>query len=92
MLKYREDLNLVFHALADPTRRAIVDHLMLGPASVTELARPLDMSLAAVVQHLQVLQASALVGSEKRGRVRTCFVNEAALTMAQDWISARKKI
>lgn len=83
-------LDLVFHALADPARRAIVERLASGPASVSELARPLPMSLPAVVQHLQVLEASGLVRSEKLGRVRTCRIETAALGTAEDWIAARR--
>jgi DNA-binding transcriptional ArsR family regulator len=82
-------LDRVFGALADPTRRGMVDRLSRGPASVSELARPLEMSLPAVMQHLQVLEASGLVRSEKLGRVRTCTIEPAALTLAEQWIGAR---
>src|ERR671919_3145950 len=84
----REDVDRVFHALADPNRREIVERLSRGPASVSELARPLPMSLPAVVQHLQVLETSGLVRSEKRGRVRTCQIEPAALRPVEQWISA----
>jgi DNA-binding transcriptional ArsR family regulator len=84
-------LDLTFHALADPTRRAMVDRLTLGSASVSELAEPLAMSLPAVVQHLHVLEASGLVRSEKVGRVRTCHVEAKALGGAEDWIAQRRK-
>jgi DNA-binding transcriptional ArsR family regulator len=84
-------LDLTFHALADPTRRAMVDRLTLGSASVSELAKPLAMSLPAVVQHLHVLEASGLVRSEKVGRVRTCHVEAKALGGAEDWIAQRRK-
>ena len=83
-------LDLVFQALADPTRRAIVQRLTRGPASVSDLARPLSMSLPAVVQHLQVLESSGLVQSEKAGRVRTCRIQPAALRTAEQWIAARR--
>lgn len=83
-------LDPVFQALADPTRRVIVERLSRGPASVSELARPLAMSLSAVVQHLAVLEASGLVRSEKSGRVRTCRIEPAALESAADWIGARR--
>lgn len=76
----------MFRAVADPTRRAMLERLINGPASVSELARPLTMSLAAVVQHLQVLEASGLVRSEKVGRVRTCHVEPAGLRTAEDWL------
>ena len=68
----------------------MVERLTRGPASVSELARPLDMSLAAVVQHVQVLEASGLVRSEKVGRVRTCAIEQAALRTAEQWITERR--
>lgn len=83
-------LDLVFQALADPTRRMMVDRLTHGPASVSELARPFEMSLPAVVQHLQVLEQSGLVRSEKVGRVRTCTIDTAALSQAEQWINDRR--
>lgn len=83
-------LDLAFHALADPTRRIMVERLSQGPASVSELARPLDMTLSAVVQHLAVLEASGLVRSEKVGRVRTCRIEPQALHTAERWIGARR--
>lgn len=84
-------LNLMFQALADPSRREMVDRLSRGPASVSELAKPLTMSLPAVVQHLQVLEASGLVRSEKVGRVRTCHIDWTALQTAEDWIMDRRR-
>jgi DNA-binding transcriptional ArsR family regulator len=83
-------LDPVFQALADPTRRVIVERLSRGPASVSELAQPLAMSLPAVLQHLQVLEASGLVRSQKTGRVRICRIEPAALKSAEDWIGARR--
>ena len=80
----------MFQALADGNRRAIVERLSRGPASVSELARPLPMSLPAVVQHLHVLEASGLVRSDKIGRVRTCRIEPAALRPVEQWISARR--
>ena len=84
------NLDSTYQALADPTRRAIVERLTRGPASVSELARPLPMSLPAVVQHLAVLQASGLVRSEKVGRVRTCRIDSRALGTAEQWIAERR--
>ena len=84
------NLDSTYQALADPTRRAIVERLTRGPASVSELARPLPMSLPAVVQHLAVLQASGLVRSEKVGRVRTCRIDAQALGSAEQWIAERR--
>jgi DNA-binding transcriptional ArsR family regulator len=86
----REPLDRIFHALADPSRLLIVERLSRGPASVSELAQPLPMSLPAVVQHLQVLQVSGLVSSEKVGRVRTCRIEPAALRPVERWIGARR--
>ena len=86
----REPVDRVFHALADPNRRIIVERLSRGPATVSELAQPLPMSLSAVVQHLQVLQGSGLVRSEKVGRVRTCRIDPAALRPVERWIGARR--
>src|ERR687886_731080 len=85
-----EPLDRVFQALADPTRRSLVDRLARGPASVSELARPLPMTLPAVVQHLQVLEASGLVRSEKVGRVRTFHITPAALRSAEQWLAQRR--
>ena len=90
MLNQSATLDRVFHALADPSRRGMVERLSRGPASVSELAQPLDITLAAVVQHLQVLEASGLVRSEKVGRVRTCRIEPAALRRAEQWIAERR--
>lgn len=90
MLKYSDELDAVFHALADPTRREIVERLSRGSASVSTLAAPLQMSLPAVHQHLQVLQTSGLVRSEKIGRVRTCQLDLTMLTTAQAWMDDRR--
>ena len=83
-------LDQVFQALADPARRSMVERLVRGPASVTELSRPLAMSLPAVMQHLQVLEACGLVSSEKTGRVRTCRIEPAALRAAEAWIASQR--
>jgi DNA-binding transcriptional ArsR family regulator len=90
MLNQRAPLDRLFQALADPTRRGMVERLSRGPAPVSELARPLAMSLPAVVQHLQVLEASGLVRSEKVGRVRTCRIEPTALRTAERWIAERR--
>ena len=90
MLNDVPDLGRVFQALAAPGRRLIVERLSRGPASVSELGRPLDMSLAAVLQHVQVLEACVLVRSEKTGRTRTCSINPAALRAAESWIADRR--
>lgn len=85
------DLDGLFHALADPARRAMVERLSRGPAPVSELARPLPMSLPSVMQHLGVLEAAGLVRSEKIGRVRTCAIQTGALSLAEQWINARRQ-
>ena len=90
MLNQSEPVQRVFHALADPTRLAMFEQLSRGPASVSELARPLPVSLPAVLQHLAVLEADGLVRSQKVGRVRTCRVDPAALATAGDWIAERR--
>ena len=90
MLNQIARLDGVFHAVADPTRRVMVERLSRGPASVSELAQPLAMSLPAVIQHLQVLEASGLVRSEKAGRVRTCRIDAPALQAAEQWIGERR--
>ena len=90
MLKQRPSLDLAFQALADPSRRVIVERLSRGPASVSQLAEPLPMSLPAVVQHLHVLEASGLVRSEKVGRVRTCRIEPAALRPVEQWMAERR--
>src|SRR5688572_30994266 len=83
-------LDHMFQALADPTRRLMVDRLSRGPASVSELAKPFEMSLPAVVQHLQVLEQSGLVKSEKVGRVRTCTIDTTVMSQAEKWINDRR--
>ena len=80
----------MFQALADPARRQMVDRLSRGPASVTQLAEPLEMSLSAVVQHLNLLEASGLVRTQKVGRVRTCQIEPKALRAAEHWINERR--
>ena len=86
------DLDRVFQALADPGRRMMIERLSRGPATVSELASPLPMSLAAVVQHVQVLEASGLIRSQKTCRTRTCTMNPAALRSAEAWITERRAL
>ena len=90
MLNYEAPLDRAFQALADPTRRAMVERLAQGPTSVSELKRPLVMSLPAVMQHLAVLETSGLVVSQKSGRVRTCRINPTVLAEAERWIAERR--
>ncbi len=88
MLNY--ELDKTFAALADPARRAIVERLVQGPATVSELARPLPMSLPAVLLHLKVLEESGLVTSQKIGRVRTCRIDPQMLGQAEQWVAERR--
>jgi DNA-binding transcriptional ArsR family regulator len=90
MLNHPIDLDRVFHALADPTRRAMIERLGRAPASVSELAEPATISLAAIVQHVQILEACGLVRTEKVGRTRTCRINAVALSAAERWLEARR--
>lgn len=92
MLSQRVSVGRVFHALGDPTRRAILEQLSAGPISVSKLARPLDITLAAVVQHLQVLERSGLVHTQKLGRVRTCRMEPRGLSIAERWIDERRSL
>jgi DNA-binding transcriptional ArsR family regulator len=85
-------LDRVFQALADGSRREILERLIRGPASVSELAAPLSMSLPAVMQHLGVLESCGLVASEKVGRVRTCRIEPAVMRSAEDWIGQQRLV
>jgi DNA-binding transcriptional ArsR family regulator len=91
MLEYASDLDRTFQALADKSRRKMVERLAVGPASVSELAEPLAMSLAAVVQHVQVLEACGVVKTEKVGRRRMCRIEPTAMTLAEQWITDRRR-
>lgn len=90
MLNHRSAADQVFHALADANRRAIIERLTRGPATVSELARLLGVTVAAAVQHLQVLQGSELVRSEKAGRVRTCQIDSSGLRHAEEWLRLQR--
>jgi DNA-binding transcriptional ArsR family regulator len=92
MLDQLADLDRVFRALADPGRRRMVEQLSQRPATVSELSRPLDMTLAAVLQHVQVLEASGLVRTRKEGRTRTCSINPAVMRSAESWIAERRTL
>ncbi|HEU5099084.1 MAG TPA: metalloregulator ArsR/SmtB family transcription factor [Roseiflexaceae bacterium] len=85
-------IDQVFHAFGDPTRRKLVERLSQGPASASDLAKPLGITLAAVIQHLQVLERSGLVHTQKVGRVRTCQIDPAGLNLAADWIAERRSL
>lgn len=92
MLNDSHRLDLAYQALADPTRRGMLARLSRAPASVSELARPFSMSLPAVMQHLQLLEASGLIRSEKKGRVRTCRIEPRALAVAESWIAEQRAL
>ncbi len=87
-----ETLDNVFHALADPTRRAVLHQLSGGEASISELAEPHDMALPSFLQHIQVLEDSGLIRSKKIGRVRTCRMEPKQLSKAEQWISRQQAI
>jgi DNA-binding transcriptional ArsR family regulator len=90
MLSQQVHVDRVFHALGDPTRRAMIEKLSKGPITVSRLAKPLDITLAAVVQHLQILEKSGLVRSEKVGRVRTCRIEAKGFSVVERWIADRR--
>ncbi len=92
MEKFLAPLDQVFHALADPTRRAVVQRLGRGPASVSELAQPFGMGLPAFLKHLGVLEASGLVATAKRGRIRTCRLNTEQLDAAEAWFQEQRAL
>lgn len=91
MLNRSQDLDRVFHALADPARRTILERLGRGPAPVSELAKPLPMSLPAAMQHLGVLESAGLIRTQKTGRTRTCVIEPQAISRAEQWITARRR-
>ena len=92
MPRRKVNIDHVFHALGDPTRRAILDKLSAGPLSVSRLAAPLAITLTAVVQHLQVLEESGLVHTEKAGRVRTCRIETAGFSAVEQWIGYHRSM
>lgn len=92
MAKHDPDLSLLFHALADPTRRAILTRLAEGPARVTDLAGPTGLRLPTVMRHLSVLEEAGLISTSKDGRVRTCAIVPEALQPARTWLDAQKAL
>ncbi|HEY0929912.1 MAG TPA: metalloregulator ArsR/SmtB family transcription factor [Gemmatimonas sp.] len=84
------DLDQLLHAIADPSRRAITERLSTGPAAVSDLAKPLRITLAAVLQHVQVLERAGVVRTEKVGRVRTCQLQPDAFRSLEQWIADRR--
>jgi DNA-binding transcriptional ArsR family regulator len=92
MLKQSDPLDLLFQALSDPSRRSMIDRLSRGSASMSELAEPLEMSLPAVQQHLNVLESAGIVSTKKIGRVRSCSLEPDVLNQAQQWIAQRRAL
>lgn len=90
MENHKPTLDRVFHALADPTRRAVIQQLGRGTATVSELAKPFDMALPSFMQHIGVLEASGLIGSKKVGRVRTCKIKPKELAAAETWLNQQR--
>ena len=92
MLNHSHSLDRAFHALSDATRRAVLDRLARGPASVSELAKPFDTTFASIVQHIQVLEASGLIVTKKIGRTRTCRISADAVARVEQWLSERRQL
>ena len=92
MAKHDTDLSLLFHALADPTRRAILTRLGEGPAAVTDLAEPTGLRLPTVMRHLSVLEEAGLIATAKDGRIRTCAIVPEALEPARNWMDQQRAI
>lgn len=92
MENYQSPLDAAFHALADPTRRAVITRLTKGPAPVKELAEPFAMGLPSFMKHLRILEKDGLISSEKIGRVRTCRVNAERLAAAEAWLSEQREL
>ena len=92
MLNQSEALDRAFHALSDPTRRALLNQLIRGSATVSDLARPFQSTLASIVQHIQVLEGSGLIVTAKVGRTRTCRVSSEAMASVEHWLSERRRI
>ena len=92
MPKYSRELNGVFHALADPTRRGVLERLGTGPVATTELAHPFDMALPSFTQHLEVLERAHLIASRKRGRVRTYRLVRRPLQAAEHWMAVQRDL
>jgi len=92
MDNHKAPLDIIFYALADPTRRAVVQRLGLGPAAVKELASPFDMALPSFMKHISILEESGLIASEKVGRVRTCTIDPDGMMLVQLWMDQQREI
>ncbi len=92
MDQYPESLSTVFHALADPTRRAVLRRLAVGPASISELAQPFEMALPSFMKHVRLLEGSGMIRTRKRGRVRTCTIERRAFAAAEGWLAEQRTL
>jgi DNA-binding transcriptional ArsR family regulator len=92
MEHYPDRLNVIFQALADPTRRAVLGRLGEGPASISELARPFDMALPSFMKHIRILEGGGLIRTRKTGRVRTCAIEKASLGAAESWLAEQRAL
>ena len=92
MDQYSAQLDGIFQALADPTRRAVLGRLGTGPASISDLARPFDMALPSFMKHIHFLEGSGLIRTRKQGRVRTCAIEKRRFAMVESWLSAQRAV
>ena len=92
MAQYHSQLDDLFQALSDPTRRAVLARLARGPASVSELAQPFDMALPSFMKHVRVLEESGWIRTQKEGRVRTCAIDPRQFTAVQEWLNEQRAI
>ncbi|WP_020107707.1 helix-turn-helix transcriptional regulator [Nocardia sp. 348MFTsu5.1] len=92
MAQYQQELNSVFQALADPTRRAVLGRLGQGPASISELAEPFDMALPSFMKHIRLLEASGWIRTNKAGRVRTCAIEKEQFAVAESWLAEQRAV
>ena len=92
MAQYSERLDGIFQALADPTRRAVLQRLSRGPASITDLAAPFDMALPSFMKHIRLLEDSGWIQTSKQGRVRTCGIDSKSFAAAEGWLSAQRAL
>ena len=92
MDQYRDELSGIFQALGDPTRRAVLGRLSMGPASVSELARPFEMALPSFMKHIRLLEVSGLIHTSKQGRIRTCEIDRKQFAAAEDWLAGQRAV
>ncbi|MCG6153311.1 ArsR/SmtB family transcription factor [Leptospira bandrabouensis] len=92
MVKRSYNIDVVFHALSDPTRRQVVERLSQGPASVSDLAKPFSMAMPSFMQHLDILESSQLIYTKKVGRVRICYLNHNPFSVMESWLQIQKSL